>query len=239
MTRKGTARPACAAAVKRCRRPTRWPLPAESLLSAEMIAGRLKRSAGSVPSTRLVTRHNATHWSTSHGSGANSSSAGPHELRAQAPAIGPPNSNAAARAAAEDGHHQRFAQVIPHQAPAAGAHRQSNGQLAPPHRAAHQHHAGDVQADDEQDDAGEAQQHQPRERDLGSQPRPGRKVRLGAAGLVARGRRMTRGQRRHRRLHDRVGLAHGGALGQPRQDLHPGRVAREAQPFIGDQARMA
>ena len=76
--------------MKRWRRPTRWPPPAESFLSAVMIDGRLKRNAGSAPSTTLVTRHSPMHCSTSHGSGLNRSSAGFHVSTSQAITIGPP-----------------------------------------------------------------------------------------------------------------------------------------------------
>ena len=110
------------------------------------------------------------------------------------------------RAAEEDGgregateqrHHQRLAQVVAHQAPAPRAHRGPHRQLALPHRAAHQHHAGDVQPDDEQHGGGQAEQHQPRGRELRPHARPGGEVGLDAAGLVLIRGWITRRERRH------------------------------------------
>ena len=62
-----------------------------------MIAGRLKRSAGSSPSTTLVTKHSAMHCSTSHGSGSNRSSDGVADIERPGNDGGPPKSSAEAR----------------------------------------------------------------------------------------------------------------------------------------------
>ena len=92
--------------------------------------GRLKRSAGSSPSTRLVTKHMATHCRNSQTSGLNSSSSGPHRLNAHAIAGGAPKSRGGREAAAQHRHDQRLAQVVLHQAPAARADGVPDCQLA-------------------------------------------------------------------------------------------------------------
>jgi hypothetical protein len=70
------------------------------------------------------------------------------------------------KTSAEDRHDQRFAQVILHETPAARPHGQPHRQFALTHRAAYQHHARDVQADDEEDDARQSEHHEPGAADL-------------------------------------------------------------------------
>jgi hypothetical protein len=142
------------------------------------------------------------------------------------------------QAAAEHGHGERLAEVVPHQAPAARTQCQSDRQFPLAHRAPNQHHSRDVQPDDEQHHAGQTKHHQPCVRYLGPQPRPGRKVRFDAAGLLPIARWIAPGKCRHDGLHDRIRLSHGGALGQPRYQVNPGGIAGEAGALGGDQSRV-
>ena len=77
--------------------------------------------------------------------------------KAHATATGPPKSNGRRERAAEQGNDQRLGEVIAHQAPAARAHRRPDRQVPLTDRAADEHHARDVQSDDEQHDRGEAE----------------------------------------------------------------------------------
>ena len=80
--------------------------------------------------------------------------------------------------AAEQRQHQRFGEDVLHEPRPAGAEREAHGQLALARGRAHQHHARDVQADDEQHHAGEAKQHRLRDRHLAPRARAQRVIRL-------------------------------------------------------------
>src|SRR5688572_32734472 len=146
--RNGTARPACTAAVSRWNFPMRRPLPPSSL-SAAASDGRLKRMAGSRPKITLAMKQTARHCTAVHQSGRSGSKFGVHSSSHQTTAAGTPNSSVEARSPPSSesttASESRYCINRARLAPIARRIASSRSRIAE----SDQHHAGHVQADDE------------------------------------------------------------------------------------------
>ena len=192
---RATARrsPPAARPSRDARVPTRNPPPPASSFNDEMITGRLKRKAGSHPKTRLVRRQIPNMIATMGRltRSASCSCSGYRLPVSQDNSDGHVEEHQRGERSTRARQDDRFGQEILSQPCPAGADRLADGQLALAHRAAHLHHAGDIQAHDQQHHAGERVARRPEcARCSDATSAPERVVRRGDAGLELVGRRI-------------------------------------------------
>ena len=148
--------PICTIAAMRCTRIVWRPPPPASSFNACITLGRLKRTAGSNPKSTLTTRH-------SPDAIADTGRVEIDLLRnrhAQIPSSDRGNAEQHERAERAGAKRQqdRFEEQMLDQSPPIRAERRANRQLALAAGAADQHHAGDVQAHDQQHRSRQAEQ---------------------------------------------------------------------------------